>query len=298
MALQYNLPISTTPLEDLASNLKLDYEEVEKNLKNYKLQGILKRYGVNFNYRAFSNYKNAALVGLKVDDVEKAKAINKFDEVKVKHNFLRSAEFNVWFTIKGRTLEEIEKDVLDVVEECNASDYVILPTKKIYKMDVKYDLIKGISWSYRAEPEEVPTIESFGIDEDLARKLESLPIARRPFKFEGYKEEEVVSIVEELIKVGIGRDFSGILNERKIGFNENGMFVLKTKDPEKIAKKLLKDYPQITHLVERVPSKKWNYSLYFVVHAVSKDPIEKIRIEVESFVDEVRVIYSLKNLRV
>lgn len=297
MALQYDLPLSTTPLEDLASKVKIGYDELEKILRILKENGTLKRYGLNLNYRAFPRYRKAALVGLKAE-VEKAKSvINKIDEVKVKHNFLRDSEFNVWFTMKGEDVEEIEKCVEEIVKECKALDYVILPTKKIYKMDVKYNLIKGISWSYKVEPEQVPTIDELGFEEEFLRSLESLPIAKRPFKqFKGYSEEEIVSIIEELLKIGVGRDFCGVLSERKIGFKENGMFVLRAENTEKVAKKLL-SFPQITHLVERIPSEKWNYSLYFMVHAVERKLIEEIKFEVEKFVDDVKVIYSLRNLR-
>jgi len=91
-----------------------------------------------------------------------------------------------------------------------------------------------------------------------------------------------------------------VLRESKIGFKENGMTLLKINSKtERVVVKLIENYPQITHLVERISHPNWGYSIYFMVHAVKKDPIESIRNEVMEFdgvVDAVTV-YSKKNLR-
>ncbi|MET1124763.1 MAG: Lrp/AsnC family transcriptional regulator [Archaeoglobaceae archaeon] len=300
MEVQYNLPLSTTPIEDLAENLGRSYDEVARKLREYIATGVLKRYGMNVNYRSLSGYKQAALVGFRAENVaEVAKVVNSFDEVRVKHNFLRDAEFNVWFTLKAESIEKIQEIVEEIAKVCEVKDYVVLPTKRVYKMDVKYDLRRGVSWSERgAEPEKVPLVSDLGIKEDLVRKLESLPVERRPFKRFG-SEEEIVSLIEELIRLGVGRDFSGVLRERGVGFRENGMVVVRTSKPEELAFELLGKYPQITHLIERVASEKWNYPLYFMLHATSREPIERIASEVArmSGVEALKVVYSRANLR-
>jgi len=295
MAIQYSLPLSTTPLMDLAEKLERSYESVEKSLRNYSNSGVLKRYGANLNYRAFPNYRQSSLVGFKVDE-ENAKKINMLGD-RVKHNYSRDAEFNIWFTLKGRNIAEIEEIVSKLASELKVEDYVILPTKRVYKMDVKYDLLKGVSWSYGVEPEKVASVEELGLGDEV-KKLESLPIAKRPFHELGMGEEETVSLIEELIKKGVVRDFSGVLSESKIGFRFNGMNVISTEQPEKLAKKLL-EFKQITHLIERIPSEKWNYPLYFMVHAVERETIEKFREQISKLqgVKDVKVIYSKANLK-
>ncbi len=78
-------------------------------------------------------------------------------------------------------------------------------------MDVKYDLYRGVSWSERGlEPESVPLVRDLGLDEDFVRALESLDMVERPFAKFNCSEEEVVDIVEELMRKGVGRDFSGV----------------------------------------------------------------------------------------
>jgi len=302
MELQYNLPLTTTPLVDLAENLGRGKEEVIRLVRKYAEEGFVKRYGLNLNYRAFSGYKRAALVGFRTERVDDVAAkVNAHDEFRVKHNFLRDAYYNVWFTVKGRDVEEIEGIVSRIAEECGVEEYVVLPTKRVYKMDVKYDLSKGVSWSERGlEPKKIPPVEELGFDKEFVRGLESLEIVERPFAGFCYSEEEVVDIIKELMKKGVGRDFSGVLRERKVGFKENGMTVLKlSTEPEKVALNLLENFPQITHLIERVVSEKWNYPIYFMVHAVTREPIEEIRQQVLQLegVEEAETIYSKANLR-
>lgn len=295
MAIQYDLPLSTTPIVDLADKLCRDYESVEKKLREYIMAGIVKRYGANLNYRAFPNHRQSSLIGFKVNEND-AKRINELGE-RVKHNYLRDAEFNVWFTLKGRNVAEIEEIVLKLASELKVEDYVILPTKKVYKMDVKYDLYKGVSWSYGVEPENVATIDELGLGDEI-KKLESLPVVERPFKEIGMQEEEAVSLIEELKKKGVVRDFSGVLSESKVGFKFNGMNVVSTEHPERLARRLL-SFPQITHLIERIPSRKWNYPIYFMVHAVERDTIELFKRDVANLdgVLDIKVIYSKANLK-
>jgi len=302
MAIQYSLPLTTTPLVDLAESIGRKKDDVIRTVRRYVEEGIIKRYGLNLNYRAFSGYKQAALVGFKAANVgEVARIINLHDEFRVKHNFLRDSHYNVWFTVKGRDVGEIESIVEGIAVECGVEDYVILPTKRVYKMDVKYDLYRGISWSERGiEAEKIPTVRELGLDEGFVKTLESLKISDRPFAGMSFSEEEVVDLIEELIEKGIGRDFSGVLRERKIGFRENGMTVLKLSEkPEKVAVALVEKFPQITHLIERVTNEKWNYPLYFMVHAVGREPIEELRLKVLQLdgVLEAETIYSKANLR-
>uniref|UniRef100_A0A7C3RD20 Lrp/AsnC family transcriptional regulator n=1 Tax=Archaeoglobus fulgidus TaxID=2234 RepID=A0A7C3RD20_ARCFL len=302
MALQYNLPLTTKPLVDLADQLGRNPDDVIKEVRGYIATGIVKRYGLNLNYRAFPNYRRAALVGFRAENVERvARRINAYDEFRVKHNFLRDAYYNVWFTVKGRDLDEISAIVGRIAGECEVDEYVVLPTKRVYKMDVKYDLIKGVSWSNRGlEPESVPLVKNLGFEDEFVRSLESLDATERPFAKFNRSEEEVVDAVHELMRKGVGRDFSGVLRERKVGFRENGMTVLKlSTKPEEVAMQLLNDFPQITHLIERIVSEKWNYPIYFMVHAVKRETIEEIREQVLQLrgVEEAKTIYSRANLR-
>lgn len=305
MSIQYELPLSETPYVDLAEKTGLPLEFVLGKTEEFMRQGVIKRVGANLNYKAFKSTSKAALVGAAVEESrieEVAKIINATNP---KHNFLRLHEkYSIWFTIKAKDDETLLKNIEELMKKCGVTEYVVLPTKRVYKMDVKYDLIRGVSWTEKGiEPEKVPTVEELGLNAEMLRKLEtSLPVAERPFKEftkYGYSEAEIVDLIDELIKKGVVRDFSGVLKERKIGFKENGMTVIKTDDPESLAMKLLKDVPQITHLVKRIVPKEWEYPIYFMVHAIDKKPIEEIRRKLLDYpeVEDAKTLYSKMDLK-
>ncbi len=300
MAIQYRLPLCEEPLAELAEREGFDEESVIKRVKRFREKGIIKRYGANLNYRAFSSECRAALVGAAVKENRIREVAQIINATNPKHNYWREHEhYSVWFTVKARSKEELFTKTKELMRKCRVNDYVVLPTKRIYKMDVKYDLIKGVSWSEKGlEKFEVPKVEELGLRVSMLRRLESLDVCKRPFsKFEEYTEGELVDLIGELIKKGVVRDFSGVLKERKIGFSENGMVVMKTDNPEKLALKLVK-IPQITHLVEREVPEEWEFPVYFMMHATSRDPIEDVARGLEKYgAEEVRVLYSRADLK-
>lgn len=303
MGLQYNLPLTEDPFVHLAEKIQLEQDLVFKSIRKFKQEGVIKRIGADLNYRALKLTGKAALVGASVEE-------NRINDVAIlinganpKHNFWRQDDlFNVWFTIKAKSEEEVVENTHELMKRCGIENYVILPTRRVYKMDVKYDLYKGVSWSDKGiEPQEVPYVDDLGLDVNLLKQLGDLPVDERPFKgLKGYSEQELVDLISELIEKGVFRDFSGVLSERKIGIEENGMTVIKPGDNiSEIISRLADNVPQITHLVERKIIGNWEYPIYFMVHAVDKEPIEEIKNNVMQFdgVEDAKILYSKMDLK-
>lgn len=305
MGLQYDLPLTEDPFVDLVEKTHRDKDFVFESIRKFKQEGVIKRIGADLNYRALKLTGKAALVGASVEENRIRDVASLINGINPKHNFWRDHEvFNVWFTIKARSEEEVVENTHELMKRCGIKNYVVLPTRRVYKMDVKYDLYKGVSWSNKgAEPEEVPRVDDLGLDVQLLKKLGDLPVEERPFKRlngYGYSEQDVVELIDELIQKGVFRDFSGVLSERKIGIEENGMTVIKPGDNiSEIISQLLDNVPQITHLVERKIIGNWEYPIYFMVHAVNKEPIEEIKNNVIQFdgVEDARILYSKMDLK-
>ncbi len=306
MKAQYEMPITETPFSDLAEKLDKDESYAIKKLNQYLKAGIIKKVGPQLNYKAFRGISHAALVGAEVrENLEKAvKIINQ--ENAVKHNFLREHEiYNIWFTIKARTKDRIVERTKVLMEKSGIKNYVVLPSLRVYKMDVKYDLYRGVSFSKRIEDGKVvPKVDELGISGEMLRDMErNFSVEERPFKKfakkYGFTEGELVDLIVELIDKRVVRDFYAVLNGQNAGFKENGMNLIKTEKPEKVARNLLSEVPEITHLVQREVPENWNYPLYFMVHAVSRNIIEKIAGRVRSFdgIDELKILYSLKSFK-
>ena len=305
MELQYFFPLSEDPFVEVAERLGRGVEDVISATKEMLNEGIILRIGAHLNYKAFREISRAALVGAAVEENRIEEVARKINALKVKHNFWRDhPRYTVWYTIKAPDDGALISKVDELMRSCNVKDYVVLPSKRVYKMDVKYHLYKGVSWSEKGlEPESIPKVDELGINAELLRKLEnSFPVSEKPFlpvarEFE-MSEAEIVELVEEMIQKGVVRGFNAVLSGERAGFKENGMVVVKTEEPVKLAFRLLKDIPEITHLVERKVPENWNYPLYFMIHATSREPIEQIRKRVEGMegVEETDVLYSVRNL--
>ncbi len=305
MKAQYEMPVTETPFHDLAEKLGRSPEYVVGELKEYLKRGVVKKVGPQLNYRAFRAISHAALVGAEVDDVERAVNIINRD-TGVKHNFLREhSVYNIWFTIKASDRNELVERVRSLMAECGIENYLILPSVRVYKMDVKYDLIRGVSYSPRIEAEkDVPKVDDLGLDGKMLRDMErNFSVEERPFRVfaekYGYSECELADLISELIEKRIVRDFYAVLNGHNAGFRENGMNLIRTEEPERVADLLLKKIPEITHLVQRDVPENWKYPIYFMVHATNRDAIEKIaeRARKVDRVEELRILYSLKSFK-
>ncbi len=305
MKAQYEMPLGESPFYDLAEKLDKEVDYVTAKLREYLSAGVVKKIGPQLNYRAFKGVSHAALVGVQVDNLETAvRIINA--ERSVKHNFLREHEiYNIWFTIKAPSEKELFEKTEDLMDRCGVNNYIVLPSVRVYKMDVKYDLFKGVSYSPRTEAEkDVPKVDDLGLDGRMLRDMErNFSVEERPFrKFAekyGYSESELADLISELIEKRVVRDFYAVLNGQNAGFKENGMNLVRTERPEKVAEILLKEIPEITHLVQRDVPENWRYPVYFMVHAVNRDIIEKIADRARELdgVEELRILYSLKSFK-
>ncbi len=133
------------------------------------------------------------------------------------------------------------------------NDFVILTALRTYKIDVKFDLINGISRTKSMIlPLSVPSIESTGLPMEFFRKLRSISIEKEPFNeianLAGVGVDELGNLISNLMRAGIIRDFYATLDSEKVGFRENAMVVFKAT-PEICERAALIE--ETTHVVLR-----------------------------------------------
>ncbi|GAB6946249.1 Lrp/AsnC family transcriptional regulator [Vulcanisaeta sp. JCM 16161] len=301
MELQYNFPITRRPFLDIGRRLGEDEDWVLRETRNLVGNGVIKRIGALVNYR--SRGLVSALIGVNtpselINDV--AKAIN--SDPQVSHNFLREhSRYNIWFVTKDRSKEELVMKVSSTLSRFGINDFVILTALRTYKIDVKFDLINGISRTKSMIlPLSVPSIESTGLPMEFFRKLRSISIEKEPFNeianLAGVGVDELGNLISNLMRAGIIRDFYATLDSEKVGFRENAMVVFKAT-PEICERAALIE--ETTHVVLReVTLGSWPYNCYFMIHGINKDVLENAisgimrRLGINGY----EILYSTRNL--
>ncbi len=306
MKLQYEFPLTSTPIADVAEEMGIDAREALSRLLRLKVEGVLKRIGFYLNFKATGLVGALAAFNSGGDPDRLARVLN--PDPMVSHNFLRNHPvYDVWAVIKARSRDEILSKVEHVARVAGVSDYVVLFSRRTLKLSVKYDLREGIS---RAGPwscvvENPPRPEDLGIPPSLPRDLRILPLEERPYAIIASKhdlsEEEVVSLAREMLQKGILGDPGAALDGHRVGFMINGMAVVAGEDVEGLCDRIAESIPESTHVVlrEPYPPGAWRHNCYFMIHARDRKVLEdRVRARLSAIgVGDYIIIYSLRDLK-
>jgi DNA-binding Lrp family transcriptional regulator len=139
-AVQDGFPITSRPFWDLGDAMGLDEEEVMQRMAGLQKEGLVRRIGPILDLRKLG--RSGMLAALKVSREEADRAaqiINEYPEVS--HNYLRPDEsgYNLWFTVSAS--EERIQEILQEIREKTGRKMLVLPTLRIFKIGVKFDII-------------------------------------------------------------------------------------------------------------------------------------------------------------
>jgi len=137
-AIQLDFPLVHMPFLQLGDSLGLKEEEVIERIKRLHAEGAIRRIGPIISTKRIGGV--STLVALKapagrVDEV--AEIINGYDEVS--HNYLRPAEYNIWFTLSAES-EKMMQEILREIAERTGCEVMNLPTKRLFKIGVKFNI--------------------------------------------------------------------------------------------------------------------------------------------------------------
>jgi len=304
MELQYNFPYDKAPFRIIAEKLKVSEDDVIERIKRLVSDGIIRRIGMYVSFRAKGMESALVAADIPLEKLEdyrrKTLAIKE-----ITHNYIRNhPKYNVWFVIKAESRESLEKNVKELLESVNSNDYIILYSKKTLKLSVKYDILRGISYS---EPEEivekVPTAEELGIQVELLKSLSyPLPITKRPFEkiAETFRisEEEIIDLIKELRSKGVIKDYGATINGEAVGITENAMVLLAhSKGVENLCYMVAKEVKEATHVVLREANKEWHYLCYFMIHGSSRSLLREAVRDIVKNAESYMMLFSLENLK-
>ena len=230
------------------------------------------------------------LVAAKVDAENPhraAKIINSHPGVS--HNYLRTHEFNLWFTIATPPDSELGlQGTLEVLQRLTGAESIRqLPTLTLFKINMNLEM-EGDTEALAAPVAEAVApreLEAQPYDERRHRGDPRAPGAdggdrpplRRAGAEVGMSTDEFLTHLEGMVDRKILRRVAAILFHRRAGFSANGMGVWRVPaDQIDEVGTRMAAVRGISHCYQRPTYEDWPYSVFTMAHGRSKEECDAI----------------------
>jgi DNA-binding Lrp family transcriptional regulator len=289
--LQTDFPISARPFRKIGSELGITEEEVINKIINLKQAKVIRQVSAIFDSHNIG-YKST-LVAFNVPEAQvenAASVINAHNGVS--HNYLRNNTYNIWFTITLPPDKDFDEEIGLIAKNAKAEDYLILPTLKLFKIGVNFDMTgesettttaspvnadsnKNSSFKYFSQDDAIEDskINISEFEKNCIRELQKdLEIAPEPFKNAAsnlnISQEELLSQIAKFIEEKKMRRFACVLHHQKAGFSYNIMGIWKSKEDEADKNgKIMSSINEVSHCYLRpVYPGKWEYNIFTMIH--------------------------------
>jgi siroheme decarboxylase len=304
-AVQKEVPMIPRPFAQVAAEIGTTEDDVIQRLKHWRDdQRVIRQISAIFDTRKLGY--TSTLVAMRIPKSridESAQIVN--EHPGVSHNYERDHEFNLWFTLAVPPGMELEEHIDRLHELTGAEATRILPTLKMFKIEVRLDMETGVSNSDGPAPPkvEIPPLTDEDIQAIRALQVD-MPLVPQPFAEEassvGMSEEELLRFGHKFVAEGRMRRCAGILAHRRAGFLSNGMGVWKM--PEEKAVELgykIAAFPQVTHCYQRPVYEDWPYRVFSMVHARTEDKVREVikGISSETGLNEYDILFSTREFK-
>ena len=136
--IQFDFPLDAHPFKKLGEKLGISEDEVITRLERLHDEGAVRKIGPVINRSSIGGKSTLIAVNVPDDRIDEiAGYINEYPEVS--HNYLRPDQYNVWFTLSASREERIH-DILDELKEKTGLEFINLPTKRLFKIGVRFDI--------------------------------------------------------------------------------------------------------------------------------------------------------------
>ncbi len=303
-AVQKSFPVCERPFAELADALGTDERTLIDLYAALKDDKIIRQTSAIFDTKSLG-YRSS-LVAFKVADIDRAAEIVNAHPG-VSHNYERDNAFNLWFTLAvapDSTLG-LEKTVELLAERTGAQEYVILPTKKMFKISVQLDMKGDRAKKTKIKTHKKIPMELTPMHYELIKGLQNdIAATERPFETLvqtlGIDYATLAAETKRLQDAGYMRRFATILHHRKAGFTANAMVVWKVPEAQAEAiGETVAAYNAVSHCYLRPVFPQWPYPLFSMVHGKSKEEVESIVEEMASEIgiDDYAYLYSTREFK-
>jgi DNA-binding Lrp family transcriptional regulator len=285
--LQSSFPLDAEPFALIASEAELELGDVLTRTKRLLDERIIREITPIFDTRALGY--ESMLVAAKVDSEHPQRAAQVVNaHPGVSHNYLRTHEFNLWFTIATPPDSELGlAGTLDVLmREAGAESMRQLPTLTLFKINMNLEMEKDTEALAAAVDAAPPReLEAQPYDErDVAviRALQGpMEPVERPYDEAaaevGMSTEELLEHLRGMVDRKLLRRVAAILFHRRAGFSANGMGVWKVPEEEVMETgRRMASFRGISHCYQRPTYEDWPYSVFTMAHGRSKEECDAI----------------------
>lgn len=281
-AVQKEVPLVPRPFAQVADEIGTTEDDVLARLKRWRDdEGVIRQISAIFDTRKLGYTSTLVAMRIPAERMnEAAKLVN--EHPGVSHNYERDHEFNLWFTLAVPAGMDLTEHIDRLHELTGAESTRILPTLKMFKIEVRLDMETGVSNADGPPPPkvEIPPLTEADINAIRALQVD-MPLVSRPFAEEaktvGMSEDELLEFGHKFVADGRMRRCAAILRHRRAGFLANGMGVWKM--PEERAEELgyqIAAFPQVTHCYQRPVYEDWPYRVFSMVHARTEEKVREV----------------------
>ncbi|MEZ5076537.1 MAG: Lrp/AsnC family transcriptional regulator [Solirubrobacterales bacterium] len=285
--LQSNFPLDPEPFALVAAAAELELGDVLART-NRLLEGrIIREITPIFDTRALGY--ESMLVAAKVDVEHPQRAAQIVNaHPGVSHNYLRTHDFNLWFTIATPPDSKLglRGTIAALMEETGAESMRELPTLTLFKINMNLEMEKGteaLSAAVEAAPPRELEPQPYDADDiALIRALQGpMAAVERPYDEAaaelGVSTEAMLERLRGMVDRKILRRVAAILYHRRAGFSANGMGVWKVPEDEILTTGAkMASFRGISHCYQRPTYEDWPYSVFTMAHGRSKEECDAI----------------------
>jgi DNA-binding Lrp family transcriptional regulator len=286
--LQSRFPLAERPFDSVAADAGLELDETLERTQRLLDGRIIREITPIFDTRALGY--SSMLVAAKVDTEHPHRAAQIINSHPgVSHNYLRTHEFNLWFTIATPPDSELGLEgTLDVLRRLTGAESIRqLPTLILFKINMNLEM-EGGTEALAAPVAEAMTPRELERqpydDRDVAviRALQgAMEATERPYDAAadeaGMPVSEMLEHLRGMVDRKLLRRVAAILFHRRAGFSANGMGVWRV--PEEDIRDVgarMAAVRGISHCYQRPTYPDWPYSVFTMAHGRSKEECDAI----------------------
>jgi DNA-binding Lrp family transcriptional regulator len=285
--LQSSFPLEPEPFSAIAGQAGMPADEVQARTQRLLDERIIREVTPIFDTRALGYA--SMLVAAKVDTQNPHRAAEIINSHPgVSHNYLRTHEFNLWFTIATPPDSALGLEgTLEVLKAKTGAESIRqLPTLTLFKINMNLEMEQGTEALAAAvdasPPRELGPQPYDHTDIAVIRALQGpMVVTDRPYDAAaeevGMATERLLDHLSGMVDRKLLRRVAAILYHRRAGFSANGMGVWRVPEGQvlEVGGKMAA-VRGISHCYQRPTYPDWPYSVFTMAHGRSKDECDAI----------------------